>query len=308
MLGQWCNRVTLRYTGLAAVLLLALSTLFSVRHEHNVLPQLAPLKSSKLSFDVFNRTLGFQKVFAINLPSRTDKRDISTLASSLSEFDITWFPGVLFADLDNKAIPTGWDEDRGLKPYKEPLIGSWRAHMNVLDHIVENSIQTALIMEDDADWDVALKEQLSYFAVGASALQSERRTTQKPMPYTAALAASPYGPNWDILWLGHHKTGPDNSRQPIYVLTNDITVPPVSARHAKWRQSHIPAEAVAQNTRLILRTRYGTGTFAYAVTLNSARKLLASLMDTTSPTTSPCPRCVTASTSARSTAMRRTHR
>jgi GR25 family glycosyltransferase involved in LPS biosynthesis len=276
--GNWCNRVTLRYAGLAAVLLIALSTLLNIKHEHSVPRQLVTLKPSQRSPEIFNRTLGFQEIFAINLPARTDKKDISTLASSLTGFDITWFPGVRFSDIDDKAIPEGWDENPNLKNYKETLIGSWRAHMNVLLHIVEHNVQTALIMEDDADWDIAIKEQLSYFAIGVNALQNERRTRQVPLSLSATSSA-PYGSDWDVIWLGHNKAGPDNTRQPVYVATNDITVPPVGVRHAKWRQSHIPAEAIAQDTRLIFRSRYGTGTFAYAVTLSSARKLLASLMD-----------------------------
>ncbi|ETN45746.1 uncharacterized protein HMPREF1541_09579 [Cyphellophora europaea CBS 101466] len=281
MLVPLWNRVTLRYVALAAILLFVLHASFSLTHEHNPLPRLktafSNLKGGDPSSDIFNRTLGFEKVFAIGLPARTDKRDITALASSLSEFDITWLPGVLFRDMDAKAIPDGWDMDPAIQgSEKEAFIGSWRAHMDALVHIVENNIQTALILEDDADWDITIKQQFSHFATGAKALQELRSNRTAP-------SDSAYGRDWDVLWLGHRKVGPDNARQPVYVLTNDTTVPPVDVRHGYWRQSHVPTEAGADNTRLIVRTRFSSGTFAYAVNLRSALKIVAALQVNTQP-------------------------
>jgi len=39
-------------------------------------------------------------------------------------------------------------------------IGSWRAHVNALSRIVEEGWSSALIVEDDIDWDVRLKRLL----------------------------------------------------------------------------------------------------------------------------------------------------
>jgi hypothetical protein len=47
----------------------------------------------------------FQKVFAISMESRTDKRDTRTLAAALTGFDIEWLPGVAFEDVSEKAAP-----------------------------------------------------------------------------------------------------------------------------------------------------------------------------------------------------------
>lgn len=79
---------------------------------------------------------------------------------------------------------------------------------------------SALIMEDDADWDVCLKQQMQVFAQAARAFtQPARRAgiTAKMLSKTKKSAelsisqlptiprshATPFGDNWDILWLGH---------------------------------------------------------------------------------------------------------
>ena len=47
--------------------------------------------------------------------------------------------------------------------------GSWQAHMNALQRAVEKIMTSALILEDDADWDVRLKYQLQVYAQAARA-------------------------------------------------------------------------------------------------------------------------------------------
>lgn len=89
------------------------------------------------------------------------------------------------------------------------------------------NISTALILEDDADWDVRIREQLQDFALSARALTqplSENPSSyadntfpvpQGPdalpaadllfdnLPSTIPPKHSPYGDNWDVLWVGH---------------------------------------------------------------------------------------------------------
>ena len=104
-----------------------------------------PAASANLD-DVLNSTLGvrlqfkaegpwltltkFQKVFAINLPARTDHRDALLLTSAVSGIEISWVDGVEGKDVSEKALPhTGKDINAG-------NIGSWRAHMNALQELV----------------------------------------------------------------------------------------------------------------------------------------------------------------------------
>lgn len=213
--------------------------------------------------------LQFQRIFTIGLERRTDRHDLMTLGASVSEMDIDWFPGVTEDDLDNTVIPEGWKESKG-------AIGCWRAHMNVLNHIISNNIQTALIIEDDTDWDISLRQQLSDFATGINRIQT---LTDPSNP----ASISPYGPSWDLLWLGHCRIGPHNDRQPMYVLEDDITVPPIPYRVSLWNQRHIPPPVLSNSSRVIFRAVNGMCTYGYAITLAGARKLVASLLENNLP-------------------------
>jgi len=166
--------------------------------------------------------LQFQEVLVLNLPERTDRRDAMTLAAALTGIDVTWVDGVAGKDVPDKVMP-GDSFDKGITLGNK---GSWRAHMNALRLVVEKNMTSALILEDDADWDVRLKSQLQVFAQAARPFtQSSSGVSgstmsdlwkpnyvQDPEHTDIALAdvpsylrptSSPYGDTWDVLWLGH---------------------------------------------------------------------------------------------------------
>jgi hypothetical protein len=84
------------------------------------------------SYDVANGTLGFEKIYVVNLRERSDKRDAMTLASSLTNFKIEWRDGVMGEDVPDKAVPFGTTRE-GLWNNN---LGSWRAHMNTVRQYV----------------------------------------------------------------------------------------------------------------------------------------------------------------------------
>lgn len=80
--------------------------------------------------------------------------------------------------------------------------------------MLEHGIQSALILEDDADFDIYIREQLVDFASASRFLQSsaaprpERGDSDLEVPFEHIINAtseivSPYGDSWDVLWLGH---------------------------------------------------------------------------------------------------------
>ncbi|KAK0733179.1 hypothetical protein B0T26DRAFT_632385 [Lasiosphaeria miniovina] len=274
----------------------------------NDLPPLPYLKvSAKASPDILNGTIGFQQVFVINLPSRTDRRDAMTLAAALSKIDVTWADGVTGEAVVDKAMPgDSWD-----KSISKGNRGSWRGHMNVL--------QSALILEDDADWDVRLKMQMQVFAQGARAftqpvtgkpritvadsyLDDDKLPLDLPvdtLPSNLRPALTPYGDSWDVLWLGHcgtefptrpstaaeDPTSADTStkaespshRPPLLrvVIPNDGTVP--APEHLKAHPFALQdplAELYPPYTRIVHASSATTCTQAYAVSQQGARKLL----------------------------------
>ncbi|KAK3295370.1 glycosyltransferase family 25 protein, partial [Chaetomium fimeti] len=255
----------------------------------------------RLMGDIQNTTLGFEKIFVVGLPSRTDRRDGMVLQASLSNMDIEFIDGVAGADVPDKAIPMAKDKGR----LKDAPIGSWRAHMNAIREVVHRNLSSALILEDDVDWDVRIREQLSDFALSAHALTQPVRgsspsspiyadeTYPQPAPDSpgklpdlsfAALPAtvppsrSPYGDNWDVLWIGHcgmHFPFERSAHVPKarVIHEGDETVAP---KKNLWT-FNIPftlKEKYPPHTRAYHHVQEGVCTLGYAVSQQGARKLL----------------------------------
>lgn len=70
----------------------------------------------------------FQKVYVINLPSRSDRRDTMALAGALTGVKFDWIDGVSGDDVPDTVLPADSLDKRLSKGNK----GSWRAHMNAL--------------------------------------------------------------------------------------------------------------------------------------------------------------------------------
>ena len=68
----------------------------------------------------------FQQIFVVNLPERTDRRDAMVLMGAASGVRLTFADGVRGEEVLAKTIPGG---GRGTALGR---LGSWRAHMNVL--------------------------------------------------------------------------------------------------------------------------------------------------------------------------------
>ena len=199
----------------------------------------------------------FEKIFAISLPERTDKQDGMTVAASLSNISVEFLPGVYGADVSPKARPLGFDR-------KLTVVGSWRAHMNVAAKMVAENIQTALIFEDDADWDVALKYQMVEFARGSRFLLN---TSPRKQP------KSPYGDGWDMLWLGHCGILEQPSDPRRWIIPDDPTVAP-SDFHKHLVDTPTIEPFGKEHTRMIFRSANGCCVAAYALSLSGARKTL----------------------------------
>lgn len=205
-----------------------------------------------------NASLGFERVMLINLPRRTDKLDASSIAASFTGFNFTIVEGVKNEDVAPVSLPWVFDENT------PSVRGCWRAHLNALQTVVREGLSSALVIEDDSDWDVNLKSQLPPIAVGTRKLQHTSEGHKEPH--------SPYGDDWDLLWLGHCASAlrTDAARMLVH---NDPTVPPPSKRWEIW-EPEFNAEGVTNNTRVISKANNAICTSAYAVSLAGARKIL----------------------------------
>ncbi|KAM7185921.1 glycosyltransferase family 25 protein [Rhypophila sp. PSN 637] len=253
--------------------------------------------------DIFNSTLGFEKIFVIGLPTRTDRRDGIILQAAVSNMEIDFIDGVKGDTVPDKAIPIGKDQSR----IGNASIGSWRAHMNAVQEIVHRNLSSALILEDDVDWDIRLKQQLYDFSLASRALTQPLSSSPSPspkytdptfnrppdmmpnqiptikfdsLPSTIAPIVSPYGDDWDLLWLGHcgvtfpfDRPNHDKLPKGRVIHFDDVTVPP---KGNLWslNKPFTLVKDYPEHTRAIHHTQEGVCSLGYAISQRGARKLL----------------------------------
>jgi len=142
--------------------------------------------------------------------------------------------------------------------------------------MVREGITTALILEDDADWDVFLKQQLKTYARAARHLQKNGLTANDPRNSHVQLD-SPYGSDWDLLWIGTcgaiNKFTDDQSN---WVVQEDPTAVPRKLWSYDRRQPNtLPAVLSASNyTRFVFEPAHGLCLFGYGLSLRGAKRLL----------------------------------
>jgi hypothetical protein len=164
-----------------------------------------------------------------------------------------------------------------------------------------------LILEDDADWDVRLKEQLYEFAQSSRALiqplaidtstyadstypipssaksKPSRDIDFENLPRTVAPQDSVYGDEWEVLWLGHCgmnfpvKGLRGDGRADLIpkgrvVRLDDQTVPETQHLTAIYESDLF--RQYPNNTRVVSHVGNGICSLAYAVTQASARRML----------------------------------
>lgn len=120
-------------------------------------------------------------------------------------------------------------------------------------------------IEDDQDWDVALKNQLLDIARGGRFMSNQ----------TAATAHSPYGDNWDVLWLGHCGMAIHENNRRRFVIHQDPTTPPVHRLHTPVG-APMNTNWEVNGTRLVFNG-FGTCSWAYAVSNIGAHKIVKAM-------------------------------
>ena len=119
-------------------------------------------------------------------------------------------------------------------------------------------------MEDDVDWDVSIKTQLQNFAIATRAIQGTGHDT----------TASPYGDDWDVLWIGH--CGLEcKTDKPFFLTPNDPTILPSHRFLPYWREP--PPIERSEDARLTCVAHDGVCSIVYAVTFHGAQRILAAL-------------------------------
>ncbi|KAK8047324.1 hypothetical protein PG996_015388 [Apiospora saccharicola] len=214
----------------------------------------------KLVLGPKNATLGFDSILALSKGgSKSWRVKGLQAAAELSGLQVTvppqltWLPEMVdaFAGLSPEGVP---------KP--EPgSAAAWLAHIDLLKYVLQTELNSALIFEDDVDWDINIKEQMSLIA------EAVRQKTQAPPD-----ESNPYSSQWDILWIGHC------GDTPMANETLNLFKDPTVLEHKRYvgfegtksyLQAHIP-----EGQRAVYRSQGAMCSYAYAVHKAGVRKVL----------------------------------
>ncbi|KAF2449263.1 glycosyltransferase family 25 protein [Karstenula rhodostoma CBS 690.94] len=254
------------------------------------------LKIKDLAMAVDNRTLGFGKLFVVNLPQNTDRRDTMVLASSFSRVNVDWVNGLPDDQAINETPLRRQDQEKESTQLRE----NWRAHVNAVRTTVELDLFSAIVLEDNLDWDIRLREQMHAFALSTRTLTQplaltnstkpiyadasfpdpslSNKVTEIPFaghPATIQPSNSAYGDDWDVLWLGHcgmqmpTQRTPDLSKGRV-VLTPDPFVAVKDTISIDGSQN----DSYPNQTRVFHHTYAPECSLAYAVSQRGARRIL----------------------------------
>jgi hypothetical protein len=153
-----------------------------------------------------------------------------SLAASMTGIDLTMIPGVRAEDIHDKVVPPSWSQDR-----KSAGLGCWRSHANIWRKIITEDIATAIVLEDDADWDVNIKKQM---VLQSQAILSNPNLITKE---SSVEEGKPYRDDWDIFFLGACQLYPRKN-----MTANDLgpfisLKDPYMEKRAKLRTSYLDA-------------------------------------------------------------------
>jgi len=104
---------------------------------------------------VVNSTLNTAAVLTLNAASRPDRRDIMALMASITNLKLTFVDAWTKKPVE-KAMPNEHNPN-----LKDVEYACWRSHADAWRKVVEEGWTTAMILEDDVDWDGGVKESMS---------------------------------------------------------------------------------------------------------------------------------------------------
>ena len=122
----------------------------------NVISRDIPAARKRLKPELVNSTLGFGKIYVLNLEKREDRHDEMAMIAAATGLNLTYVAGINSQTLEKQSLPDVYGTSEVIL---EPAhLACYRGHANIWRKIVEDGVDTALIIEDDVDWDLNIRE------------------------------------------------------------------------------------------------------------------------------------------------------
>jgi len=239
-----------------------------------------------------NTTLGFGAVIVVSKEG-SERQPGLLQAANVTGIDLT--------------IPSqpAWGED-DLSRFREGRksdisagsIYAWLGHNNALKWFLDSGLETALILEDDVDWDIQLRSlQVPLAANAARSMLSSSNYLSR-----FKVDASQYWGDsaaWDLLYLGHcgdYFGSIDNGVGRGFQYKENLT----SIPHKLYKDPSLPVRPdlhpytaalfdvfeLPEHTRAFHRSVFPLCTFGYAVTRTAAEQLINELAPISKPKSS----------------------
>lgn len=225
-----------------------------------------------------NATLGFGGLYVVSGPG-SPRRENLQKAAAVTELDLTIPEQVSWSDADisNFRWPNETESKVGIGSAK-----AWLSHHLVLKAFLASGLETALIFEDDVDWDIRLRtQQIPRAQQAARSLSSTSSSWASQYPWGKPT-------DWDLLYLGHcgdyfndlsESVGvghhhPSNLEAINHVVYPDPSMPYRTDIHP-FTASLFTALQVPEQNRIMHASQWPLCSFGYAVTRQAAQKILA---------------------------------
>ncbi|KAL6711452.1 hypothetical protein ACN47E_004386 [Coniothyrium glycines] len=275
-----------RSTSLFLIVLVFLSAIwYHTKHGGRIYQEwLSSIESRPVKLPA-NRTLGFGAVLAVS-KGGSGRRHSLLQAANVTDFDITipkqpdWTEGQVHTFINGQ---TG--AQRG-------SILAWLGHRNALRWFLDSGAETALILEDDVDWDIRLRSVQIPLAASAARQLLPPSRSDHPLANPTSNHTQYWGNHdaWDLLYLGHcgdywdevSEYGPKTNRQSFnlsalpHAIYRDPTVPLRGDLHP-FTQSLFHLLKLPEHSRVMHRSKFPLCSFGYAVTRPAAKRLLDDL-------------------------------
>jgi len=124
-----------------------------------------------------NATLGTAAILTLNSPSRPDRRDYLSLMAAMTDLKLTWMSAWTTSPA-TKALPH--EHNPGLKDVE---YACWRTHADAWRRVVEEGWTTTMIMEDDADWDGSIHEQMALAWAALNKITKDQNASTEAKSY-----------------------------------------------------------------------------------------------------------------------------
>ncbi|OCL04837.1 glycosyltransferase family 25 protein, partial [Glonium stellatum] len=226
-----------------------------------------------------NATLGFGAVVAVSHATSPRRRAL-VFAANMTGIDLTIPDQPAWTDADVEAFRS----PEGSRIKKGSAL-AWMGHLNALEWFLSTDLETAIILEDDVDWDIHLRT--SQIPLAAAAIRqlltqhpptpannnnsSRSHSSHKNPPQTY------WGPlSWELLFLGHcGDFFPASTLQDsAFLAYADGSLMPAARLHT-MTAAFLRSLGMPEHVRLAHRSRWPLCTFAYAVTRASAARIRA---------------------------------